>query len=87
MEREVGFVVCKTKKGGHIRGKTAVGSHDAVTIPVKCPPGSKPVAIHHSHPSGSVQPSSQDIKTAREFNLPVCIRGGRKIKCYKPRRR
>jgi len=81
---EYGYVVCKN--GKLVKSKTTIGTPTSVSVPVSfsCPAGSKPRAIFHTHPSGSLQPSAQDMKAAQQHNLPICIRGGKKIKCYRP---
>ena len=78
MERERGYTVCTGKK----RGRQVVGEPHSVSIPVECPAGSRPRALYHTHPGGSLQPSSQDMQAARQHNLPVCVRAGKRIKCY-----
>ena len=46
--------------------------------------GGKVVGVIHSHPSGSIKLSSQDIKTAREKNLShVCVVARGETKCYR----
>lgn len=46
--------------------------------------GNKPVAVNHTHPSGSIKLSSQDRKTAREKGLAhVCVTVKGKTKCYR----
>ena len=82
MEKERGFTVCRNgrlKKGPEVKGDAS-----SVAIPIRCPAGSKPVALMHTHPSGSLGLSSKDIQTMREKGLPVCVKAGGKIKCYRP---
>ena len=82
---ERGYTVCRN--GKITKGQTVVGLPSSVSIPVVCPAGSQPRALFHTHPGGSLQLSPQDIKTMREKGLPVCIKAGTRIKCYKPRAR
>lgn len=84
MEKERGYTVCKNgrlKKGVEVRGE----SH-SVSIPISCPRGSKPAGLVHTHPGGSLELSPQDIKTMHEKGLPVCVRAGNKIRCYRPKK-
>jgi len=81
---ERGYTVCSN--GKITKGKTVIGLPSSVSIPISCPAGSKPAALMHTHPSGSLELSPQDIKTMREKGLPVCVRAGNKIKCYRPKK-
>ena len=85
MEREVGYTVCRN--GKLKKGFESKGDAHSVSIPVSCPAGTKPVGLMHTHPGGSLQLSPQDIKTMHEKKLPVCVRVGNKIKCYRPQKR
>ncbi len=81
-DKERGYTVCrngKLKKGIEVKGDA-----HSVSIPINCPAGSKPAALMHTHPSGSLQLSPRDIKTMHEKGLPVCVKVGNKIKCYRP---
>lgn len=82
MEKERGYTVCKNgklKKGPEVTGDTS-----SVAIPIRCPAGSKPAALMHTHPGGSLELSPQDIKTMRDKGLPVCVKAGGRIKCWRP---
>lgn len=84
-EVERGYTLCKNgrlKKGIEVKGDT-----NSVSIPIRCPAGSKPAALMHTHPGGTLTPSPLDIKTMHEKGLPICIRAGNKVKCYKPKQR
>ena len=83
-ENEKGFVVCKGSKG-HTKGKTVTGTRNSVTIPMSCPRGSRPVAIHHTHPGGSLKLSPPDKAMARQFRVPVCVKAQGRVKCYRVR--
>ena len=85
MEKEWGFGICEHTKTGEItRGDTAIGDSHSVTVSLKCSRGSKPIAVHHLHPSGSTKLSERDIKTGVDKKLKfVCVRGGNKVKCYR----
>jgi len=85
MAKERGYTFCKNgkpKKGIEVTGET-----HSVSIPISCPAGSKPRALVHTHPGGSLQLSPQDIKTMKQKGLPVCVRAGNKIRCYRPKRK
>lgn len=82
--KERGYTFCKNGKPR--KGLEVTGDAHSVAIPISCPVGSKPVALVHTHPSGSLQLSPQDIKTMREKGLPVCVRAGNKIRCYRPKK-
>lgn len=84
MEKERGYTFCKNGKPR--KGIEVTGDANRVSFPIGCPSGSKPRALFHTHPGGSLQLSPQDIKTMREKNLPVCIRAGNKIRCYRPKK-
>ena len=85
MKNERGYTFCKG--GGKIRkGPEVTGTPSNVAIPVRCPSGTKPRALFHTHPGGSIRMSPQDIKTMREKNIPVCVRVGNKVRCYRPKR-
>ncbi len=85
MAKERGYTVCRN--GRLKKGIEVTGDSHSVAIPISCPTGSKPAALFHTHPGGSIQMSAQDIKTMNAKGLPVCIRVGDKIKCYRPRKR
>jgi len=85
-ENEKGFVVCRNNRR-YTRGTK--GSHSAtshsVVIPMSCPSGSRPVAIHHTHPGGSLNLSPPDKAMARQFRVPVCVKAQGRVKCYRVR--
>jgi proteasome lid subunit RPN8/RPN11 len=82
MEKERGYTYCSGKrKGVEVQG----GTH-SVAIPICCPAGSEPRALFHTHPGGTIEPSPRDIRTMKEKNLPICIKAGTRIRCYRPRR-
>ncbi len=85
-EVEHGYCVCKE---GHVLLKeTPVdGQAHSIDIPIKCSRG-KPHALVHSHPSGNINPSSQDLQTGKRFGIPICVSvrlsdGRGKTRCYK----
>ncbi len=84
MDKERGYTFCRNGKPR--KGPEATGDSHSVAFPISCPAGSKPAALMHTHPGGSLQLSPQDIKTMHGKNLPVCVRVGNKIKCYRPRK-
>ena len=81
--RECGFAVCRDRQGNVITGKTVCGSRSHIYIPMKCPPGTKLAALHHTHPFGSLEPSAQDLKVARKHGIAVCVEARGKIRCYR----
>ena len=83
-EVERGYTFCKNGKPQ--KGIEVTGGSHSVAIPISCPAGSKPAALMHTHPGGSLDLSPQDIKTMREKGLPVCVRAGNKIRCYRPKK-
>ncbi len=87
MEKECGFVVCRTRTGLLVRGSGACGTEDKVSIPIGCPKGSTPIALTHNHPSGSHLLSGKDKETAQRHDLAVCTKTETHgTKCYRVRR-
>ena len=83
--RERSYTVCKN--GGYSRGPTRVGTRTNVEIIVRCPLGSKPVAIFHTHPNGNPLPSALDLRTTRQLRVPyVCVKARGKTRCYRSRK-
>ncbi len=84
MEREKGYLICRGKQG-LVRGKTVTGQKHSVNIPMKCPAGTRPVGLVHSHPSGNPSLSSQDRLTGREFKIAhICtVTTSHGVKCYR----
>lgn len=58
-----------------MRGPESTGHAYGVNVDVKCPSGTKPLVLWHTHPrSGSLHPSDADMKAARENNIPwLCV--------------
>ncbi len=74
---EEGFTICR-RNNRLLRGMQVTGRNDqAVSLPVSCPSGGKPIGLWHSHPvsgGGSTDPSPQDISEAKRFGLKfLCI--------------
>lgn len=85
MELEEGFTLCRGT-GGYAKGPRAKGTAVSVSVPVVCPLGTAPVALYHTHPRGSAQPSQQDMKAARQTGVPyVCVRARGRTRCYRTR--
>lgn len=84
MAKERGYTFCKN--GKPTKGIETTGTSHSVSFPISCPTGSKPRAIFHIHPSGSLRPSAQDMKESRRLNLPVCIKAGGRVRCYRSKR-
>jgi hypothetical protein len=94
MPKESGYLVCKKgrvliKQGEHTgeEGKFTTDENGQVihrteiNLPTQCTRG-KAVALYHTH-NISPQPSEQDIKTANEHRIMVCVDFKGKVKCYK----
>lgn len=49
----------------------------------------KIVALVHSHPSGSINPSKLDMETAEKHHIAMCVQvtrnGQTETRCYRPR--
>ena len=89
MDKEIGILICKSKVGRLSAGAPAQGDRDSVKVPVKCPAGANPLALWHTHPSGSLRLSSTDIQTGKVHQIPyICVSNGKKgsTRCYKIRR-
>jgi proteasome lid subunit RPN8/RPN11 len=82
---EHGYCVC-TEGPLLLKERGIDGEAHSIDIPVKCTRG-KPHALVHSHPSGNINPSHQDLLTGKKTGLPICVsvklNGGRKTRCYK----
>jgi len=88
--KEIGTLVCRKKDGTLVRNGIHKGDQSSVNVSLKCPPGSRREALWHTHPSGSLQLSSKDIKTGKEHDIPfVCVSNGKKnsTRCYPIRKR
>ena len=81
---ERGYTFCKGTRPR--KGPEVHGGPNSVGFPIACPRGSKPKALFHTHPGGSLSLSPQDIKTMNNTKLPVCVRVGNKVKCYRPKK-
>ena len=70
-------------------GSEAKGdSPSHVTLPVRCPQGSKPIGTWHSHPGGVAEPSAQDISEMRRKGFRhMCISSDTETRCYEIRQR
>lgn len=89
MKNEIGMLICRSKDGRLHPGPIYEGNKSSVRVPINCPAGSKPAALWHTHPSGSVQLSDTDIDTGKKFNLPfVCASTGKQgsTRCYRIRK-
>jgi proteasome lid subunit RPN8/RPN11 len=84
-ENEHGYCVCQE---GHLllKEREIDGQDHSIDIPVKCTRG-RPHALVHSHPSGNINLSRQDLITGKKTNLPICVtvrlNGRGKTRCYK----
>ena len=82
-ERERGYPVCTDGKK-ITRGPTVNGDRTSVKIPNSCPSGTRRVALFHTHTSGNIHYSDQDIRAARQTKTPmVCVKANNKVKCYR----
>jgi len=87
---EMGFILCRNSRGRVKAGPMQTGDRTSVNVPVRCPAGYRPEALWHTHPSGSLQLSHQDIATGRQHGIPnVCVSNGRKgtTRCFRVMRR
>jgi len=87
---EIGFLLCKTRRGTVRAGPIQIGDRTSVNVPTGCPVGSRPVALWHTHPSGALRLSGQDIRAGVDNGIPhVCVSDGRKgsTKCFSMKRR
>lgn len=82
---ERGYTVCRN--GKLKKGPEATGGTHNVVVNVTCPAGSKPRALFHTHPGGNIRPSPQDLITAQQHNLPVCVKAQGKVRCYRPKQK
>lgn len=83
-KNEFGFVICQGKNG-LTRGPVAHGTPTSVKVPVRCPPGSTLLGIHHSHPGGRSRPSSVDVRSAQAIKAKVlCVQSEMDgLRCYR----
>ena len=89
MKHEIGLIICKSQSGRLSSGPLQRGDRNSVKVPVRCPAGSKPVALWHTHPSGSLELSEADIQTSRDHHIPFCcVSNGKKgsTRCYRIKR-
>jgi len=86
MTVEEGFTICR-KGNKLIQGCQSVGdSSRHVSMRICCPNGGTPVGTYHTHPHGSIAPSSQDIAEMKRLNLELlCIEVPEtgEAKCYR----
>jgi len=85
---EHGFCICNDR-GKLIAGRETSGDHYNVSVDMNCPAG-KPIGIFHTHPGGVPEPSSTDIKSARQHGVEhLCIGVPEKgvIKCHRVSRK
>ncbi|MBN1366764.1 MAG: hypothetical protein JW967_02420 [Dehalococcoidales bacterium] len=80
LEEETGYLVCKA--GGQLRKQADItGEAHSISIPLTCDNG-KIHALVHEHPTNP-SPSPQDLKTAAQLKIPVCIIHKREVTCYR----
>jgi len=62
------------------------GTPSDVWINPSCPDGEKVIGIYHSHPGGTTEPSSQDIRAMRQAGLQhMCISDDYGVVCHRVR--
>ena len=84
MSEEYGFTLCRSPNAKVSSGPRVKGKAHEVSIPLKCPPGSKLIGLHHLHPGGSLSLSALDKRTAKEHRLEVmCVKGRGRTRCYR----
>lgn len=74
MASEEGYPICASGDqllaGARVRGR----DHDHVSIPLRCPPGSRAVGFWHTHPDGKPVPSKQDVSEAVRLGMDlICV--------------
>jgi hypothetical protein len=92
--REHGYLVCRKgkvliKQGEHTGEPGKLTKDDQgqivhkteINLPTQCTRG-KPVALYHTH-NISPEPSKQDLKTAKQFGVKVCVDFKGHVRCYK----
>jgi proteasome lid subunit RPN8/RPN11 len=70
-EYETAFTVCE-RNNQLVRGNAGAGGPYAVSVDIGCPDGYRPIALWHSHPHGTAQPSSADISEMQKLGLEHC---------------
>jgi len=71
---EHGFCICQDPQGNFVAGPETQGTHNSVSIDVKCPTGYRATGLWHSHPGGTTRPSPTDVKSARRLGIRhLCI--------------
>jgi proteasome lid subunit RPN8/RPN11 len=64
-------------------GSEAKGEPMSVRLRPSCPDG-EAIGIVHSHPSGTSEPSQQDISEMLRAKLPwLCVHGEDALRCYR----
>ena len=84
MPVEKGYLVCRHGRV-LLRDNDVEGSAHNVDVSTHCSQG-KPVALVHTH-NVNPEPSPQDLQTAREKRLIVCVDWKGAVKCYRTRGR
>ena len=82
--REQAFLVCRDGKGELVSGPVVNGVHDSVDMPTRCPVGTNPVAVFHTHPPGTpISPSPADVRETEIAGLEfVCVGVKDRVKCH-----
>jgi hypothetical protein len=80
MPAEKGYLVCRHGRVLLKQNEIEGGAHN-VDVSTHCSKG-QPVALVHTH-NVNPSPSPQDIQTAKEKGLKVCVDFQGKVKCYK----
>ena len=84
-ESEIAKTIC-LKNGKIYWGSEAKGDSHSVTLFTRCPEGGKTIGTYHSHPGGTTEPSSQDLKAMRQAGLEhLCISDDNETRCYRVR--
>ena len=77
---EIAKTIC-LRDGEVFWGTESRGTPLSVRLRPSCPDG-KAIGIYHSHPSGTSEPSSQDISEMLRAKLPwLCIHGDDDLSC------
>jgi proteasome lid subunit RPN8/RPN11 len=76
--------ICRLPSGELIKGTEAIGDSPwSVRLNVGCPEG-EVFALHHTHPGGKAELSSQDCAEARRLGIErMCVSNETKMRCYR----
>jgi len=80
---EIGAPIC-CNRNRCVLGKISKGSRTRVSVRIKCPEGTKPVGIWHTHPGGRAEPSEADILNLYNAGLDIsCVTNEKETRCFR----